>query len=255
MSVISSNYNKVVNFNTCFGNIVNKVPQISIMFDTDNQMLNRYALIKEEIKELNQAIDDNNMVEVVDALMDILYVTYGMMSYIGINGNIIFDMLDNSNSTNYEKVSKLTISGKVFDELSTQLNINPYFSNSVDVINYTNEFLISSIRDNNFTLMVSYLVSLIYYTYEASFFLGVCADDTFDLVHNNNMSKLCSSEDEAKLTVEYYLKNDHLGYESPYYEIAPDPLYYVVKNKSTKKILKSINWKNVDLSSYLTGKS
>ena len=62
------------------------------------------------------------------------------------------------------------------------------------------------------------------------------------------MSKLCKTEEEAQQSVEYYIQNkEQLGYDSPAYRRAPDGIHWVVYNESTKKILKSINWKPVDL--------
>jgi hypothetical protein len=63
------------------------------------------------------------------------------------------------------------------------------------------------------------------------------------------MSKLCTSEAEAKLTVEKYEKDFQSGkspYDSPFYYPLDNGLY-VVKNKSTGKALKSINYRQVKL--------
>ena len=57
------------------------------------------------------------------------------------------------------------------------------------------------------------------------------------------------TEEEAKETVKYYVDNkEKLGYDSPAHRKAPDNEHWVVYNQSTKKVLKSINWKPVDLS-------
>ncbi len=45
----------------------------------------RLSLIYEELEELKKAISDNDIVEVADALTDILYVTYGAGHAFGIN--------------------------------------------------------------------------------------------------------------------------------------------------------------------------
>lgn len=70
---------------------------------------------------------------------------------------------------------------------------------------------------------------------------GIDLDKSFDIVHKSNMSKLCKTEGEAIQTVKWYLENEK-RYDSPYYELAPDNVHYVVRNKSTNKILKSINY-------------
>tara|TARA_B110001452_G_scaffold102048_1_gene84656 strand:+ start:139 stop:510 length:372 start_codon:yes stop_codon:yes gene_type:complete len=57
----------------------------------------RYDLIKEELEELKEAMDNNDIKEVADALTDILYVTYGAGHAFGINLDKCFEEVQNSN--------------------------------------------------------------------------------------------------------------------------------------------------------------
>ena len=66
----------------------------------------RLSLIYEELEELKKAISDNDIVEVADALTDILYVTYGAGHAFGIDLDKCFDEVQNSN------MSKLDENGK-----------------------------------------------------------------------------------------------------------------------------------------------
>ena len=66
----------------------------------------RYELIKEELDELKEAIDNHDIEEVADALTDILYVTYGAGHAFGINLDKCFEEVQNSN------MSKLGFDGK-----------------------------------------------------------------------------------------------------------------------------------------------
>ena len=66
----------------------------------------RIDLIKEELEELTEAMKDENLLEVADALTDILYVTYGAGHAFGINLDKCFDEVQNSN------MSKLGEDGK-----------------------------------------------------------------------------------------------------------------------------------------------
>ena len=66
----------------------------------------RYDLIKEELDEFKEAIDNNDIKEVADALTDILYVTYGAGHAFGINLDKCFEEVQNSN------MSKLGADGK-----------------------------------------------------------------------------------------------------------------------------------------------
>ena len=57
----------------------------------------RIDLIKEELEELTEAMQDENLLEVADALTDILYVTYGAGHAFGINLDKCFEEVQNSN--------------------------------------------------------------------------------------------------------------------------------------------------------------
>jgi predicted HAD superfamily Cof-like phosphohydrolase len=178
MSSTSSNFEKVINFNTQFG--VMKPGRLIPNKDaltTDSAVVEQcMKLIREEMKELEAGVKDKNITEVVDGLGDILYVVYGMAARLG------FDI-----------------------------------------------------------------------------------DYGFNLIHENNMSKLCTSEEQAQMTVQKY-KDEYNAvqmltpeeratkqvYETPRYRMAPDGIHWVVYNESTHKVLKSIAWEQVDLSSVLT---
>ena len=70
----------------------------------------------------------------------------------------------------------------------------------------------------------------------------------FNIVHQSNMSKICSNEEEAKLTVESYeqkFKDGKSPYDSPYYECIT-PTKWMVRNRSTQKVLKNINYHPVE---------
>ena len=156
-----SNFLKVFDFNEKFGVPIYKTPQPQLFTTNVKSVECGMSLIREEVKELEVAVQNHDLVETVDALADILYVVYGMGARFGI------DM-----------------------------------------------------------------------------------DKAFDLVHSSNMSKLCKNEDEAIKTVAFYKKEfeeGRLPYDSPNYRLSDDCKYYVVFNENTGKILKSINYNEVDL--------
>jgi NTP pyrophosphatase (non-canonical NTP hydrolase) len=110
-----------------------------------------------------------------------------------------------------------------------------------------------AVNNNDYVETVDALADLTYVIFGMSSRIGVNLDKAFDLVHENNMSKLCKSEDEAKKTVEHYINNkEKLGYDSPSYRLAPDGKHWVVYNQSTNKVLKAISWSPVDLTSVCT---
>ena len=97
-----SNFNKVGTFMKTFGQEVKTKPSLSS--DKINKL--RIDLIKEELDELQEAMKNNDLLEVADALTDILYVTYGAGHAFGINLDKCFDEVQNSN------MSKLDENGK-----------------------------------------------------------------------------------------------------------------------------------------------
>jgi predicted HAD superfamily Cof-like phosphohydrolase len=88
-----TNFEKVKTFMKTFGQEVKE--KSSFSSDKINEL--RFNLIKEELEELRIAIDTKNLVEVADALTDILYVTYGAGHAFGINLDKCFDEVQQSN--------------------------------------------------------------------------------------------------------------------------------------------------------------
>ena len=66
----------------------------------------RISLIAEELDELKKAISEDNIVEVADALTDILYVTYGAGHAFGINLDICFNEVQESNMSKLDKTGQ-----------------------------------------------------------------------------------------------------------------------------------------------------
>ena len=88
-----TNFEKVKIFMKTFGQEVKE--KSSFSSDKINQL--RVNLIKEELEELKIAIDTKNLIEVADALTDILYVTYGAGQAFGIFLDRCFDEVQQSN--------------------------------------------------------------------------------------------------------------------------------------------------------------
>ena len=97
-----TNFEKVGTFMKTFGQEVKK--ESSFSTDKINEL--RIDLIREELDELIEAINKKDLVEVADALTDILYVTYGAGHAFGINLDECFQEVQNSN------MSKLDDNGK-----------------------------------------------------------------------------------------------------------------------------------------------
>jgi|TARA_B100001057_G_scaffold179314_1_gene180065 predicted HAD superfamily Cof-like phosphohydrolase len=88
-----SNFNKVKAFMNTYGQDVKE----KASFPEDSIVQLRVDLIEEELNELKEAIKNNDIVEVADALTDILYVTYGAGHSFGVNLDKCFDEVQRSN--------------------------------------------------------------------------------------------------------------------------------------------------------------
>ncbi len=113
-----TNFQKVKIFMETFGQEVKN--KASFGTDQINQL--RYNLIQEELEELKKAIKEKNLLEVADALTDILYVTYGAGHAFGIDLDKCFNEIQESN------MSKLGEDGKpIYNEMGKVMKGPKYF--------------------------------------------------------------------------------------------------------------------------------
>ena len=113
-----TNFDKVGIFMKTFGQEVKTKPS----FSTDKINKLRLDLIKEELTELTEAMNNKDLLEVADALTDILYVTYGAGHAFGINLDKCFEEVQNSN------MSKLDENGKpIYNEHGKVMKGPNYF--------------------------------------------------------------------------------------------------------------------------------
>ena len=113
-----SNFSKVGIFMKTFGQEVKDKPSFSS--DKINKL--RIDLIKEEFEELSEAMKNKDLLEVADALTDILYVTYGAGHAFGIDLDKCFDEVQNSN------MSKLGENGEpIYNESGKVMKGPNYF--------------------------------------------------------------------------------------------------------------------------------
>ena len=94
-----SNFRKVGTFMKTFGQEVKTKPS----FSTEKINKLRIDLIKEELEELTEAMNNKDLLEVADALTDILYVTYGAGHAFGIDLDKCFEEVQNSNMSKLDE--------------------------------------------------------------------------------------------------------------------------------------------------------
>ena len=234
-----TNFKKVCDFNeafdvTCYDGDMNTIFN-SMFYNSTNINLTdliradylkvfnlRCDLVIEEANELLVAYNNDCRKEMRDAVCDLLYVLYG----IGYTYN--FDMNDIECSNIY------------YDE---------NLLNPVNILNKANEIKTCK----NFNVFRDSVIELVKIVFDYGNKIKFNVNDDFDIVHRSNMSKICDDEQTAIDTVESYIKR-HIydpvktPYDSPYYykiNLNGEDKY-IVKNKSTGKVLKSIKYFEVE---------
>jgi predicted HAD superfamily Cof-like phosphohydrolase len=245
MTVKLTNFQKVQEFSSGF--------DVARTDNPDEKLFKlRWDLIQEESDELFQALKDENYVEILDAVSDILYVVLGASDSFNKNFD---EMCDSSFSLKIslpDTISLMPFSKYrmqvIFDEQKDKLSHlqNDY---STAIQNLKNAFASRDVNE-----IVKKLVPVHTYLYEWAYMFGFDLDETFNLVHDSNMSKLAETEEIAKNTVEWYKINE-TRYDSPSYRLSPIKVNgddrWIIFNSSTGKVLKSINYHAVDLSKYI----
>ncbi len=113
-----TNFESVKKFMQTFGQEV----RTNASFPNDKIINLRIDLIREELSELKEAIEQKDIKEVADALTDILYVTYGAGHAFGINLDKCFEEVQNSN------MSKLDQNGRpIFNDKGKVMKGPNYF--------------------------------------------------------------------------------------------------------------------------------
>ncbi len=248
-------YEKVCDFNKAFDYKIYSIHEGNPLDLYPKDAKYRYDLIHEEgVVELGTAFKNNDRVETMDGIADLLYVLYGACYTYNLNPDKMINSLFGSYNKFYEE-SKVHV-------FNNDISSNEYYESLLNSISELKNCLLES---KNMIELYVILVKTIIKTYEFGFNLRININKVFDIVHSSNMSKLCKTEEEAKETVLSYenkyiiykescdkygvesseAKSVYSPYDSPYYYKSGD--YWLVKNKSTGKALKSINYTAVQL--------
>lgn len=211
-------FNKLVSeFSTLFNS--KSIPYFN-KFDTLDEKTKelRISLIEEELKEYFDAYGKNDLIEIADAIGDSLYVAYGMGYCYGIPCYM----------------------PKKMDEIIVDIRL------TTDVINkkLNGEFRSIKLAHVEHVYKIPYILNeYIKLFFKLSKNYNFDIERVFVEIHNSNISKACSSEQEAKDTIEYYLKEKNMVC---YYKPLLDK--FVVYRTEDDKVCKSIKYKKVDLS-------
>ena len=224
-----TDFQKVCEFNKAFDFPVFSIGDFSQ--DAVNCYKLRIALINEEINELFEAFAQKDIIEQMDACGDILYVAYGMGYSYGYNfDELMIKNFDYKYILDYPLFTRLS-----YDQNRTSEQSIAALKKLQDELN----------ESTNIETSINIALIIIYCVYEFQFNACFNSPYIFDVIHKSNMTKLCNTEEEAAQTVAMYKEKFANRFDSPYY-YKLDSGKYVVKNRSTGKSLKSINYVKVE---------
>jgi predicted HAD superfamily Cof-like phosphohydrolase len=153
--------------------------------------------------------------------------------------------------TNYEKVMEFmnSFNQQTHETFQPQLIQDKSLTNlRLALIDEEVKELHEAVQKNDFVEVIDALSDILYVTYGAGLSYGINLDQSFSIVHDSNMTKLCKTEEEAQSTIEWYKENEK-RYDSPAYKKSNDGKYWIVFNESTGKVLKSIMYKPANFQS------
>lgn len=231
----------VGDFHKCSGHPRHNDENCGKLNDDYSLLAFRLNLIEEEFKECLDAIREKNIIELADGLCDLIYVIYGAGHVFGIN----LDELITNLNLNIDKPSSFNnnINIKLFDEYESVVNLEmqDLYSDITIFKKYINE------NNKNLRDFGLYLLKILESVYNFGHILHFDMDLMFRDVHKSNMTKFCSTLEDAIESVKSY-KND-ARYNDPDYKFV-DP-YYVIYDKKTSKTLKNHKWKLPNLDQFI----
>ena len=195
---------KVRQFQIASGQPVSDVPYTMTKEEADF----RENLLREEIRELQYAIVDNNRVEILDALCDIKYVNDGTANMVG-----------------YRQWDKVYMDFRDLDFRDTK----EYLMSVFDDFDLSDNEIIDEINHSCIVLTKIFNISIENFK------------TALDRVHESNMSKFCYDTKTAERTQEFYKKQGIETYVKPRNKMT------VVYRKGDGKVLKSVEYFPVQL--------
>ena len=143
--------------------------------------------------------------------------------------------------TNFKKVGEFheLFEHPKYDKLNETIFDNPKLVDlRYKLIKEEFDELKEAMDSKNLVGIADALSDILYVVYGAGHVYGINLDDTFKEVHDSNMTKACTSLEQAIESVEY-IKETQERYKDPAYKLSKDGKYYIIYDRETGKILKN----------------
>lgn len=233
-NTLSYQLQKVIEFMTVMGQEVLTVPTLP----TPGLALFRKHLIDSELydeNELFHSMERDNAEKILDGILDVLYVTYGAMAAFGLKLND--DHKEHLPAFEYDATKSQGVLG-TYGDYSRYKKVSEYImDNFVSALSYDNE---EKILDE--------LIDMVMLMRKIGEQMNFNIADAFDEVHASNMSKLCSTEEDAKASVQLYATEGNHPPFAYYMELDGK---YIIRRTSDGKVLKGCDFFEPDLSKFI----
>lgn len=243
---MQSSFNKCLEFMIATDQIIYNTPQPNLFIDNIERTKRRINIIKEEIRETKDAMVQNNFIEVMDGLGDIEYTINIIGAAFGIDLDKEFHVKHSIRMNKDCDIQQTNFKKYINFMENTGHNVPKYNLDNINEKIYLLEmaeiYIEESVRDNNFNKFVDGLINALYVVYGIAYAFGINLDEIYRIIHESNMTKICTTEEEAIQTIEWYVKNKNDRYKNPEYKKSKDQQYWIMYDKITGKILKSINF-------------
>lgn len=223
-----THFDAVKEFMTVMGQTVLTEPKLPTM----KLALLRYKLIEEEVNELEEALQNDDHVEIADALSDILYVGYGAYAAFGIEPG---DMEYNDGPWDNADVLLPSV-GEARDFLTAMRSC-------LEQLDY-------GYTHDNMTIIQNSITTLLDQAYLLAFEMGIDIYSCFTEVHSSNMSKVCKTLADAEHSL--FERQQHPETFTTYADavVVQSGEYYVLR-KANGKILKGLDYFEPNLRQYM----
>lgn len=240
-----SHFNCVREFHEVFDHPVRTELYEAIHDENEKLILSRISFLREEHDEFMEAYDNCDMVEMADALCDLIYFGHGTGLCFGMDLDSKLRRTDQNN-----KPSDCTITPS---DMSTDVDPQMLEKHGDEIL--TRLSLISHMIDEfermcyrcDLTMAEYNLVDLIQLTYELGYYMRFDMDRMFREVHRSNMTKVCKTEADAQESLRQYQESGK--YEKPVIRTKGD--YYMVYDEALNKILKYYKWEEPCLTQFM----
>lgn len=230
-------------FHEVFDYPVRTESYLTVFTEDSNLLQSRISFLREEKDEFLEALENKDMVEMADALCDLIYFAHGTGQCLGINldtelGRTIRDGFD---ITHCPKDLSTTVDPHMIDYSRSIIDLK-----LGQIINQIDGFELDC-KLYDFNRAIVHLTEITRLTYELGYYMHFDMDAMFREVHRSNMTKVCLHEEDAQESLKCYLESKK--YEQPVIRTKGD--YFLIYDEKLNKILKSHKWEQPNLKQFM----